>query len=69
MKQDNYLRKSMDLRKIRFRFLALLFLNIVAAALAAASAADARCNRERLSGFIWRRLFPLRVAAAQQQAI
>ena len=42
----------MNLRKIKFRFSALLFMNILAAALAATPAADARCNRECLSGFI-----------------
>jgi hypothetical protein len=41
MEQNNYLRKSMDLRKIKFRILALLFMNIVAAALTEAPAADA----------------------------
>jgi len=46
----------MDLRKIKFHFLALLFMNIVAAVLAAASAADARCDRECLSGFISKHL-------------
>ena len=42
----------MDLRKIKFCFLAFLFTNIAAAALAAAPAADARCNRECLRGFV-----------------
>jgi hypothetical protein len=52
MKQNNYLRKLMNLRTIKFRLFALLFMNISAAALTTASAADARCNRECLSGFI-----------------
>lgn len=42
----------MDLRKIKFCFLAFLFTNIADAALAAAPAADARCNRECLRGFV-----------------
>jgi hypothetical protein len=42
----------MDLRKIKFCFLAFLVTNIAAAALAAAPAADARCNRECLRGFV-----------------
>jgi hypothetical protein len=42
----------MDLRKIKFCFLAFLFTNIAAAALAAAPAADAHCNRECLRGFV-----------------
>ena len=42
----------MDLRKIKFCFLAFLFTNMAAAALAAAPAVDARCNRECLRGFV-----------------
>jgi hypothetical protein len=42
----------MDFRKIKFCILALLFMNIVASAPAATPAADARCNRECLRGFI-----------------
>jgi hypothetical protein len=52
MRQNSYSAKSMDLRKIKVPFLALLFMNIVAAALAAAPAANARCDRECLRGFI-----------------
>ena len=52
MRQNSYSAKSMDLQKIKVPFLALLFMNIVAAALAAAPAADARCDRECLRGFI-----------------
>jgi hypothetical protein len=42
----------MDLRQIKFRLFALLFMNIAASALSAAPAADARCSRECLRGFI-----------------
>lgn len=42
----------MNLQKNKFRFSALLFVNILAAALVAIPATDARCDRECLSGFI-----------------
>ncbi len=42
----------MDLRKIKFRYLALLFVEILAIVLVTTPAADARCNRECLTGFI-----------------
>jgi hypothetical protein len=52
MKQNNCSTKSVDLQKIKFRFLALLLMNIIAAGLSAAPAADARCNRECRRGFV-----------------
>jgi hypothetical protein len=42
MKQNNCSMKSVDLQKIKFRFLALLLMNIMAAGLSAAPAADAQ---------------------------
>ena len=68
----------MNLRNIKFRFPGLLFMNILAAARAATPAADARCNRECLSGFISKYLDAMlshnpglmpRSADAQPQAI
>jgi hypothetical protein len=41
-----------DIHKTKFRILALLCITMLAVALATAPAADARCNRECLGGFI-----------------
>jgi hypothetical protein len=52
MRQNNRSTISADLRKIKLSFLAVLLMTMVAAALSTAPAADARCNRECLRGFI-----------------
>jgi len=52
LKPNNYLRKSMDSQKSRFRNLELLFIYMLAVTLGAATASDAGCNRECLSGFV-----------------